>query len=116
MPSQEQNEKRTLESHINQPAPMQQNVPASNYSLESIMALQKALERGIPDNTAHEKTLLTEHPIALPEQRSETPFFHQLFSEIVNDFLDLGQRLRLLVTRARKSKSADKGSSARHTG
>lgn len=116
MPSQEQNEKRTSEPYIGEPANIEQNVPANKYSLESIMALQKTLEDGIPDDTGHEPTLLAERPIVVAEKLPHTPFLHEFFSEIVTDFRDLGQRLRLLVMRARKSKAANKGSSARHTG
>jgi|SRR6185437_2638207 len=116
MPPQEQNEKRTSDPYIGEPQSVEQNVPAGKYSLESIMALQKALEDGIPDNTAHEATLLAERPIVVSDKQPQTPFLHEFFSEIVNDFRDLGQRLHLLMLRARKSKAADKGNSARHTG
>lgn len=116
MPLQEPNDKRTSEPHIGEPAAIEQNVPAGKYPLESIMALQRALEHGIPDDTAYEATLLAERPVTMAEHQPHRPFLRELFGEIVDDFRDLAQRLRLLLKGGRRSKATGKGSSARHTG
>jgi hypothetical protein len=116
MPLQDQNDKRTPDPHIGEPAAIEHNVPAGKYSLESIMALQKALEHGLADDTAYEATLLAERPVAVTENQPRTPFVRELFGEIMSDCRDLADRLRLLLKGGRKSRATGKGSSARHTG
>ena len=88
--------------------------PACSYPLETLMALQKILENGLPDAPA---------PLPQPAARSnpaEKPFQPSFRLQSETTAMRAGRnwktKLRHWLIQLRKAKEADKGHSAQQTG
>lgn len=117
MPAEEHKEMHASQAHGMDGKMANQNSGAYVYPLETIMALQKALEGGIPEQATH-----TNHEPHPPLQTSPTArqprpaTAHRFYNRLAARARDWGHRLQLLFTRDKRSNKTGRGSSARQTG
>lgn len=88
--------------------------PVPSYSLESLMALQKILENGLPDAPTPLPRPVT--PSNGTEKSFQASFRPQPDRSNVRAGLAWKARLRCWLLKLRKAKEADKGHSAQQTG
>jgi hypothetical protein len=109
------------EMQASETRPMDNNTTGQNgagpYPLETLMALQKLLQDGIPEQGTH--THQQSHPpsqaTSAPRQAEPPTLGHaySTFSDTVRHWAD---QLRSFFMRGRKSKTAGKGNSAQQRG
>lgn len=117
MRPEEDNEMHTPESH-----PMDNNAAnhlgdAHAYSLETLMALQKLLEDGIPEQAT--RTHQQSHQPLQPSPAARQPepvMFRSVYTGLSDTLLHWAGRLRSVFMRDKKSRSTGKGNSAQHIG
>ena len=88
--------------------------PASSYSLESLIALQKVLENGLPDVPGPLPRPTAKNSSA--EKPFQPVFRPQSDRTNVRGGNDWKARLNYWLMKLRKAKEADKGHSAQQTG
>ncbi len=100
--------------HADQNTTTAQAAPCS-YPLETLMALQKLLEGGIPEHSVDQSS---RPPVAIAA-RHEPPSvpLHNLYGRLLNAAREYAQKIRdLFMSRARRKSANGKGSSAQQRG
>lgn len=108
------------EMHTSESQPVDNNTAsagASTYPLETLMALQKLLEDGIPDQVPH-ATQQSHPPLpASATARQPRPAtLDQSHGKFTDKVRDWAGRLRSLLMRDKKSATSGKGNSAQQRG
>lgn len=108
------------EMHTSESQPVDNNTASaegSTYPLETLIALQKLLEDGIPDQVPH--TPQQSHP-PLPASTTARPSqpagSHHFYKQVVDTVRDWAGEIRSLFARNKKSKTTGKGNSAQQRG
>lgn len=113
MPAEERNQMHATEPNTGKNKPTEETTPACVYSLETLMALQKMLENGIPQ--AGER-LPRSTQRSSPVESSPQNVRAQFVPTIMEPRTTWREYLRRMFLKLKKSKEADKGHSAQQNG
>lgn len=115
MPPEDERDMRTSESRPLDNNTANHHRDGREYPLETLMALQKLLEGGIPEE-ATEMHQQSHQPLPASTRQAEPPRFCQSESRFSDTLRDWAAHLRSLFMRDRKSKTAGRGNSAQQRG
>jgi hypothetical protein len=114
MPSEERNQMHATNPGTEQNKSTEQSSPACVYSLETLMALQKLLENGIPQ--PGERLLRSPQRATPVENNPQSTFRPQSVQTVIESTARWKEYLRHIFMKLRKSKETNKGHSAQQNG
>jgi hypothetical protein len=114
MPPEERNQMHATNPGTEQNKSTEQSTPACVYSLETLMALQKLLENGIPQ--PGERLLHSPQRTTPVENNPQSTFRPQSFQTVIESTTRWREYLRHIFMKLRRPKEADRGNSAQQNG
>jgi len=114
MPAEDRDQMHATDPNTGKNKLPEETSPACVYSLETLMALQKMLENGIP--SPGERLPRPSQRSAPPESNAQSGLRPLSVQPIRESHITLKEYLRRIVMKLKGSKEADKGHSAQQNG